>query len=1189
MAKSKKKETSSRESKALTRDQCDKIWPLIKAEDWATFAKESGRSDLELKVTSPVSLLGLCPTPAHTESNPSFTINTHNGICGCFGCKWTTYNPIVLYSVITQKTIPESFSDLNSRYHFSFLPKNYGEQLEAQRINSAMKRAAEAVFHDELCQAIECGCTGDYEYAKKAVDWLLIERKISKDIIPVLPIGIFPTTALLSQKLTDRFIRRAALENETNPTTVLPVEKLEDYAGTAVAYFSAFSRGGINDRFIGAPVFTLYNSPHNIGRFKIRLPEKGHTHVMPPDEFEDVPGVYGLGWDQYKACWDPKSKQQTVYAVEGEMDCLSIMAHMAETGNIWGPVVSLGGTGSVEGSEESLIRSMVTDVHFIGDAPTKGGLEKISASGDEAIVKWLAGFSKLRSYIFSNEAWDKLAPADDPDNAMHLDCVGPDKTFLELYLNRKDNYQPSGQWVFERAYDKLEKLDPADYRGLTEAAVEVGRILLNPLDRDAYVQRICDAFPLLKPDPLKRSLTSSIVSEEAFIMRFKEAIESVMFLVGTDSANADRRLLCVGKRKETVYSFKLDSPSSAVKELATISGGLFQFVLNHVGWPSFVPNPSTKEGDGCMESIDKQVRYYANEAVLRCAVGLPDLKDQILYRQGYHCIRDEEGKIIGEYVVDGGNVFKIISRDHTGAHWIKLDGPRDGNIVFDTGYTKRSIEKPWYPGGLTVEILEEGNNVNIKELYRDLVNIYSDGFFFKNHHIVPDLLASMLLVLVINNCLPRQLMTIITGETNSGKSSLLSTLSPIGGAKTMRLLYCSMGFDGFTEAGISALVDNCPMAMCLDEAEAEEGTNRAESTKMIQELFRSCVAGAGLRVRSASVNGASDVSIRRIFCPIFYCAISGVSRPQDFNRMITVETIRVEGRDNVKNIIQAKYGPDFVSNVARKLAVGMYRYVPNIIESYANIEKDFSSFEGILGHKLDYRYASSLYPVLAALDVVGLDWREFLKEFVTSNKDNIDRATKYSESSSALSAMMHNPIIKVPTGDKDLPHTYRSIAQLMVNPGQRHHINSSSVGIYLDEERQLLLVLLDQALSRILPHPRSDATTVTALKQTLMRDKRSLTPDRIRSAGIMEASTIYLGKSISLEEVVVIEAGSWLTGETASEFEKKKRKEIVPQEMTEQKGMVVGYDRPPRQEPTHEETSEEEVSRIRPEKGETDF
>jgi hypothetical protein len=1185
MAKSKKK-ASSKESKVLTREQCAKIWPLIKSEDWVKFAKDAGREDLRFKATSPTSVLGLCPTPGHAETNPSFTINTDTGLCGCFGCKWSTTNPVVLYSVITQRTIPESFTDLHSKYRLTFLPKDYGEQLEAQRCNSAMKKAAEAVFHDELCQAIACDCTGEYAYAKTAVDWLVDERKISKEVIPVLPVGIFPPIAVLSKRLSDKFLLRATLSADPNSASGASLDKLEDHSNTAVAYFSEFIRGGNNDRFIGAPVFTLYNSPHNIGRFKLRLPEKGHTHVMPPDPFEETPGVFGLGWDQYKACWDVKAKKQSIYAVEGEMDCLSLMATMAETGNVWGPVVSLGGTGSVEGSEESLVRSQVTDVYFIGDAPTKGGEEKTSASGDEAVTKWLSGYSKLRSYVFSNEAWEKLAPADDPDNAVHLDCVGPEKTVLELYTNREENYQPSGQWLFEKAYDKLSKLDPEDYRGLTEAAVDVGKVLLNLLDREAYVISVCEAFPTLKPDPLKRALTSSIVSEESFIMRFKEAIESLMFVIGTDSAGAERRLLCVGRQKETVYSFKLDSPTSAVKELATISGGIVQFILDHVGWPSFIPNPTTKEGDGSLEAIDKTLRFYTNEAVLRAAVGVPDLKDQNLLRQGYHCVRDDHGKIIGEYVVDGGNVFKIISRDHSGAHWIKLDGPRDGDVVFDTGYTRRSIAKSWYPGGLTVEILENGNDVDILAMYKDLVNIYTDGFFFKNHHIVPSMLGAMVMVLATNNAYARQIMAFVTGETSSGKSSFLSTLSPIGGSKAMRLLYCSVGFDGFSEAGISAQIDNSRMTLVLDEAESDAGSGRSEALRMIHELFRSCVSGEGLRIRSTN-NGTSDVTIRKVFCPVVYSAISGVEKPQDLNRMFLIETKKVEGRDNVKNIIHAKYGEDFVPDVARRLAVGMFRHIPSILESYAKIEKEYSHFEDFLGFKLEYRYASGFYGMLAVMDVMGLDWREFLREFVTANMDNIERATLYSESASTLTSMMHNPVIRIPSGEKDIPFLYKSIAQLMANPGQRHYINESSVGIFLDEERQLLLVLLDQALVRLLPHGAN--LKANQLRQTLMRDKNALTDQRIRDSQILENSTQYLGKGIQLPDVVVIEAGNWLRGETSAEFEKKKRKEAVPQAIAEQKGLVAGDDRATRTDPIPEPEEEEVVQEIEYSKGDTEF
>ena len=444
------------------------------------------------------------------------------------------------------------------------------------------------------------------------------------------------------------------------------------------------------------------------------------------------------------------------------------------------------------------------------------------------------------------------------------------------------------------------------------------------------------------------------------------------------------------------------------------------------------------------------------------------------------------------------------------------------------------------------------------------------------------------MVLATNNAYARQIMAFVNGETSSGKSSLLSTFSPIGGSKEMRLLYSSIGFDGFSEAGISVQIDNSRLTLVLDEAESDTGSNRSESLRMIHELFRSCVSGEGLRIRSTN-NGTSDVSIRKVFCPVIYSAISGVEKPQDANRMIMIETKKVEGRDNVKNIIHAKYGTDFVPDVAHRLSVGMFRHVPNILESYAKIEKEYSNFEDFLGFKLEYRYASGFYGMLAVLDVMGLDWREFLNTFVSANKDSIERAMLYSESASTLTSMMHNPVIRIPSDAKDIPFLYRSIAQLMANPGQRHYINESSVGIFLDEERQLLLVLLDQARIRLIPN-NGDLKS-NQLRQTLMRDKNALTDQRIRDSRILETSTQYLGKGITLSDVVVIEAGNWLSGETCDEFEKRKRKEVVPQELVEQKGVVAANDRKTGTDPTSEPEYEEEegLPQIVYKDGETEF
>ena len=63
----------------------------------------------------------------------------------------------------------------------------------------------------------------------------------------------------------------------------------------------------------------------------------------------------------------------------------------------------------------------------------------------------------------------------------------------------------------------------------------------------------------------------------------------------------------------------------------------------------------------------------------------------------------------------------------------QLEGPSENGIIFDVGI-KGNVEEPWFPGGLSVKKLNDGENVDLKKLYDD--HYFSNEEFLDFEHVI---------------------------------------------------------------------------------------------------------------------------------------------------------------------------------------------------------------------------------------------------------------------------------------------------------------------------------------------------------------------------------------------------------------------------------------------------------------------
>jgi hypothetical protein len=855
--------------------------------------------------------------------------------------------------------------------------------------------------------------------------------------------------------------------------------------------------------FAGGILLPLHVTPRDIGNFKLRSPDSSKKFTIISDPYEKALGMFGLGWKHYNPFWGKGKESGYAHVLEGEFDVLTIMSRFVETDKVKFPAVSAGGAGGAQYIEHCMKTSGIDKVYLVGDAP--------SASGDDVIQKWMEHIVDLDVSIFT--AWDRFKTSKDCDEVVN--STGIKALNKALWDDQDITFTPPWLWAIDRASEELEGIAENDFRNRMEVAASHGKYLKHHLDSEKFIE-VIEANYHINGSLLKREIASRDNTERGFILSCADALLEVFFVVGTRMMNGSRHLVLYDTENHRFSNIQIDNERSLVQELAPIVGSPINFVEERVGQPPFLEFPDANSEGLVMRKLNAQLRGYLNASIVDMTQGAPDFMTATRYGQGYHCVETKAGK--QEYIVCGSSVFNL-QREGEKLEYIQLDGPSDAekDIIFDVGLTDTAKKVAWYPGGLTSEKLEGSRGVDLKQLFDDLVIIYDKGYKFKNHEVTTQLLAALMMCYPVMDAFERPILMFVTGDTSSGKTSLLSTFTDIG-YTGIRLLYASQGYESYSAAGIAGLTDCDSRLLALDEFESGD-TERGMHVSRIMEMFRGLVSGEATRVRGRS-DGSSFSQTFRL--PVIFSAIQGAERPQDLNRMLTIEMQRIPHKINSVNVIHNVVGKERLKEIAHELAVGMYPHAMELARLEEEIKQEFVEMQSEMTIKIEWRLASSLFAVLAMMKFLDHDWKSFLQQYIKEHEYSISRTATASETSSYLKAILRFPCVRQSEGAE------MTIAQLLISPDERCDINTSNKGVYYDEKTKTLLILVDQGTMLIPYHLRGSKLTGTHLKSVLERHASALSPSEIKDSKILYRVGKFLGAGIQLDDVVVFDASEWL-------------------------------------------------------------
>ena len=1098
---------NDRKKNRLTRGQLFKLWAHIGTQGWLDELNEHQAAN-RFSTVAPNVLKGLCVHADHQDTAPSAFLYVARGYYKCHGgsCEYYESNAVRFMAAIHRCSYAEALRHIIDRYKPNFIHRQAQSALDAEHKNQLIKQEIFGASHDIMCSALSDPTCAEAKSVKRGLDWLINDRKIPKGILQSLPVGLMPELSHLGIKLNRRHEKRLKtwkkqVKKGKKITTPPPVSLSEDAVQYLVAVVSDpdFARGGI--------VFPLHVSPTEIGRIKLRVPQADKKFVIAEDDYEDLLGLYGLGWGMNRDFLGSDIERNLVYLVEGEMDALSLYAHYAVNGKITFPVLSVGGKGGSKYIEPILTSAGVTEAYLVGDAPQK--------QGDDIAQMWLEHIHKLPTKIFVG--WRKLSNSGDVDEALH--DHGLNSVVDILWEKREETFIPPWNWAYDRAMAVLDDVSDNDVRARMEGAAVHGRYLHHRLDREHFIDAIASQLNL-NPHILKREINAQDHTELGFISACADTLRDLFAVIGTHKTRQGRGLMLYNRQNGAYQTIQLGSATEATSLLAPVCGTLINFVQEYVGAPVFLPFPDPGEPEKrIVPNLIKELNNFIPLALAEMTQGAVDLEQAERKSQGYHCLDVEGAKT--EFVVCGKKIFHM-SRATGIPEYTQLDTPTYKSVLFDTGIENQKKGIEWYPGGLTTDLLHRAHkDVDLPTLYDDLVKLYRECFRFKHHEVTAQLLAALVMSFPTMSALSRPIMVFITGDSSSGKTFLMSTLANLG-PPGMRLLYASSGHRKYTAPSVGRTADGMSNCLCLDEFEhSQDGTG--DTIRIVSEMFRGMITGEGDRMMAS---GSSSIKFETYRLPVVLAAIQGSDRPQDLNRLLQIETEKIPYKINPAQVMKRLFPAERLKKMIQDLNIGMYSFALDLAKLEEKFLDELPAIQKELKVQLEWRLASNLAAPISIMRLLGRDWQGFLKNYVEKNEHEITRIGSVSETEQALSNILYAPIESTEPRE---PNTF--IAQLLVNPEQRPMINAANRGVFFDEDTSRLLVQVDLGVSMIPQHLRRNMTG-QRLKSVLDRHPAALNPRQILNSGIIKKAVPFLGAGVRLQDVAVIDVTRWLENPT---------------------------------------------------------
>lgn len=1081
------------------------IWGQISPADWLSILQEyKPESNWTL---SGKELRGLCPY--HSETDASFRVYIEKDHVHCFGCGHHEWNPVKFIADMSGGGYAGALRDIRKRFNIR-LPAAYTQNAQKLEDNNNLKAALYDTMRMEFTKVMENPDADEFKYATKAglVPWLR-QRKFPEDAVHQWPVGIFPTRERLSFQLGELGYKEM----------IEPAQKyLDDYLALP----------GNDAVFEGSLVFFCFTSPNTIGRIKIRKPNSKKIYVIEDPYVEDV-GFFGLNTFPHLL---GNVDKHPLYVVEGELDALAIISHSVSIGRDDICVVSTGG-------------NMEDDVDLLGEYGFKD--VRLMPDNDTGGLGWARNILKDNASVNRIFRW----PLDTDPRVTDIDEAIRSWGFESAFncLTDGTNFPRNHEWASEMFDVVAGKIDVDDVVTRTEKAAEFASVLREDAERMAFIDEVVETHGL-KKELIVMDTNVADDTTHAFVERLAKKLSEEYHVVSQRQAGGGSATTVTAwsNRKRVMRSFSTGSPQSVRAVLEMDLGYLEKYIKEELGEPEFLNYRIGPKGTPTPVSIPYKAQVLnmmfqnAMSILSNRAVPLERLKE---LGQGVHYFEDYKGSP-AVFVVNGTNFFKgTIGADNV--EFEALDCPISDDFIF------RLSSQPWSDNLKTLDDLNASKNYDPKEIYESILDIVKSGWKFRNHDLESIFIAADIMYTPIASAFGHMVLTDITGESHSGKTTLMQI---IGGDEFpgYRLCESAIFIDDFTAAAVRQLMSGLRLRLLLDEFEDTDSGNSKTDRKSaaVREVLNSVRSlSSGMK----SIRGTADGEHRE-FDMEFPLTVGGMytmREHRDINRFVHIRTQFMEGFNDPIIPIKKKYSRKAMQKLRRGLTLCWFSRLPELLRTYEEVKSEFSD-NASLAPGLYTRLKDNLLPAAAILKMVGHDYTKFLAEFSKLKMGELAEQGSTKESSIVWSHVLHTP---VPLNHIDSGRNgYASVAKILSNSSMDYLLNDSDLGAYFLKEKGWLIVFWQKAIAGVLQRSNTyrNAQFPARLKGVADSDNRVIRKETLARGSFMKKYIWPLvGAKISPDEISVIDLRETLSIQSSVEgsSEEESKKETMLDDIPE--------------------------------------
>ena len=1032
------------------------------------------------------STIAMC-CPVHGDNTPSCKLNTARGTIHCFGCSLRTRNILDFLTQALCWTYSESAAKIAEYTGVKLFTAAMSERLDAVGEHHLMMRG---VFHAANChlqwllspQSAREDVAGFYdvgmvESARPVLEWLA-SRKVDPTLVHNLPIGVLPPEWLLERLVKSWFqeerMRRRQLKLQSETSDIQEANALKRMQSMML---------DLGAEWVGNVTFHPGHAFNMPGRMRIRKPtrdEKSMVVVKGYDE-EESPGFFGL-YNPYFNFPSADLKRLMIMVVEGEFDALSIMQGLQHKGENGVLVLASGGNAN---ALDALTEVGFDTAYLVSDQPHHGG--------DTYLYERLQTAMELDVRVFIK--WNELPNAKDPDDAVNFH--GWETIYRLLVTNRDTSFVTTHRWAYTRATNSAQDLDPDDVRGLTTMAARFGKAVRNVAQRERYVQEIANALNI-PIDPLRQEIAKAGETEEAFILRIAATLRNDFHVCFKEGDGKTSSLIMFHKARKRVLRLSVHDPEDAATALSNVWGEIPAYFQKSIGLPPHLqmdPDMRAATGGIRVKELHRELVNYLRFALQQINLGVFSRVECTEYGQGHFVIEDPvSDRGLLQYIVNGTKVYRMHWPDKSrpDMECEELEGPSDGPVVFNVGFDKPV--KPWSKSINSVKDLQDAVHVDVKATAEKLQSIYREFWRFKHQDLDTKFLAYHLLAAAVPNAWAVPVIIAITADTSSGKSKLLSTMC---GSTDPRIQFLELAkpLANFSMPAIYQGWNGSSMGLGADEFENEDGNyHKAQQVENTSEILRNVISESGSMIARGGKDGNTKEYNLKMF--VFLASILNAKKAQDENRRFSIELDKVKGLSDPRTGLLAKYSLQEIADLRRSITIGLLPHVHRLREAYQLIERECA--KGLVPFPVDSRFLQNFYPACAVMELVGEDWRKFIKDVCTARKAKLQGIAAQSTSQVLYDRLMSSPAIPVGQSRK-------SVSDFL---GQATYgaLNETGCGFFYIEHLQLAVVhwIMAQSPTGVIGGWREyQMMSHRSLKDTLDRHSSALRTEEYESRGVL--------------------------------------------------------------------------------------